>query len=77
MDVDGVEPLTGAAQMALQLRDDVVTDGGIREQVLANAPGPGRRFLRRAEGGGVMLSTSPSPRPRAALRAQRVLGRAS
>ncbi len=38
VDVEGVEPLTGAAQMALRLRDDVVTDGGIAEQVLANAP---------------------------------------
>ena len=39
VDVDGIEPLTGAAQMALRLRDDVVTDGGIAEQVLGNAPG--------------------------------------
>jgi aspartyl-tRNA(Asn)/glutamyl-tRNA(Gln) amidotransferase subunit C len=38
VDVDGVEPLTGAAQMAMQLRADAVTDGGIPEQVLANAP---------------------------------------
>ncbi len=38
VDVDGVEPLTGGAQMALKLRADAVTDGGIREQVLANAP---------------------------------------
>ena len=38
VDVDGVEPLTGGAQMALRLRDDVVTDGGIVERVLANAP---------------------------------------
>ena len=39
VDVDGIEPLTGAAQMALRLRDDVVTDGGMAEQVLGNAPG--------------------------------------
>ena len=38
VDVEGVEPLTGGAQMALKLRADAVTDGGIREQVLANAP---------------------------------------
>ncbi len=38
VDVDGIEPLTGAAQMALRLRPDEVTDGGIREQVLSNAP---------------------------------------
>ncbi len=38
VDVDGVAPLTGAADMALRLRADAVTDGGIAEQVLANAP---------------------------------------
>ena len=38
VNVDGVEPLSGGAQMAMRLRDDVVTDGGIPEQVLANAP---------------------------------------
>jgi aspartyl-tRNA(Asn)/glutamyl-tRNA(Gln) amidotransferase subunit C len=38
VDVEGVAPLTGAAQMALRMREDRVTDGGIQEQVLANAP---------------------------------------
>jgi aspartyl-tRNA(Asn)/glutamyl-tRNA(Gln) amidotransferase subunit C len=38
VDVEGVAPLTGAADMALRLREDRVTDGGIAEQVLANAP---------------------------------------
>jgi len=38
VDVEGVAPLTGAAQMALKMRDDVVTDGGQAEAVLANAP---------------------------------------
>ncbi len=38
VNVDGVEPLTGAAQMALKMREDVVTDGGYPEKVLANAP---------------------------------------
>jgi aspartyl-tRNA(Asn)/glutamyl-tRNA(Gln) amidotransferase subunit C len=38
VDVEGVEPLTGAAQMALRMREDVVTDGGLAEEVLANAP---------------------------------------
>jgi aspartyl-tRNA(Asn)/glutamyl-tRNA(Gln) amidotransferase subunit C len=38
VDVEGVAPLTGAAQMALRMREDCVTDGGIQEQVLANAP---------------------------------------
>ncbi|MBV8397716.1 MAG: Asp-tRNA(Asn)/Glu-tRNA(Gln) amidotransferase subunit GatC [Acetobacteraceae bacterium] len=38
VDVEGVEPLTGAARIALKMREDVVADGGIRDQILANAP---------------------------------------
>lgn len=38
VDVDGVEPLTGGARMAMKMRDDVVTDGGYPEQILSNAP---------------------------------------
>ncbi len=45
VDVDGVEPLTGAAHMALRLREDVVTDGGQREALLANAPARAGSFF--------------------------------
>ncbi len=38
VDTAGVEPMTAVIPNTLRLRDDVVTDGGIREQVLANAP---------------------------------------
>jgi aspartyl-tRNA(Asn)/glutamyl-tRNA(Gln) amidotransferase subunit C len=38
VDVTGVEPLSGGAQMAMRLREDIVTDGEIPELVLANAP---------------------------------------
>ncbi|MDR3536462.1 MAG: Asp-tRNA(Asn)/Glu-tRNA(Gln) amidotransferase subunit GatC [Acetobacteraceae bacterium] len=38
VNVEGIEPLTGGAQMALRMRDDVVTDGGYPERVLGNAP---------------------------------------
>ena len=38
VDVDGVEPLTSIVETALPMRDDVVTDGNIQDQVLANAP---------------------------------------
>jgi aspartyl-tRNA(Asn)/glutamyl-tRNA(Gln) amidotransferase subunit C len=38
VDVEGVEPLTGGARMALKMRADAVTDGGYPEKVLANAP---------------------------------------
>ncbi len=53
VDVDGVEPLTGAATWRMRLREDRVTDGGIAEQVLANAPDRDGHVLHRAEGGGV------------------------
>jgi len=38
VDTDGVEPLTAVIEQKLRLRDDKVTDGEIREDVLANAP---------------------------------------
>jgi len=38
VDVEGVEPMTAVIPNTLRLRDDRVTDGGIREAVLANAP---------------------------------------
>jgi len=38
VDVAGVEPMTAVIPNHLRLREDVVTDGGIRDRVLANAP---------------------------------------
>ncbi len=38
VDVEGVEPMTTPVAMELPMREDVVTDGNIRDQVLANAP---------------------------------------
>jgi len=38
VDVTGVEPMTAVIPNALRLREDVVTDGGVRDAVLANAP---------------------------------------
>ena len=38
VDVEGVEPMTTPVAMELPLREDVVTDGNIRDQILANAP---------------------------------------
>ena len=38
VDCTGVEPMTAVIPNKLRLRDDVVTDGGIRDKVLANAP---------------------------------------
>ena len=38
VDCTGVEPMTAVIPNKLRLRDDVVTDGGVRDKVLANAP---------------------------------------
>ena len=38
VDVTGVEPMTAVIPNKLRLREDVVTDGNVREKVLANAP---------------------------------------
>ena len=38
VDTDGVEPMTAVIPNVLRWRDDVVTDGGIQDKVLANAP---------------------------------------
>jgi aspartyl-tRNA(Asn)/glutamyl-tRNA(Gln) amidotransferase subunit C len=38
VNTDGVEPLTAVIDQKLRLRDDVVTDGNIRDEILANAP---------------------------------------
>jgi aspartyl-tRNA(Asn)/glutamyl-tRNA(Gln) amidotransferase subunit C len=38
VDVSGIEPLAGAANMAMAMRPDVINDGGYAEKILANAP---------------------------------------
>ena len=38
VDVTGVEPMTAVIPNTLRLREDVVTDGNVRDRVLANAP---------------------------------------
>jgi len=38
VDVEGVEPMTAVTPMALAMREDAVTEGGIQDRVLANAP---------------------------------------
>ena len=38
VDTDGVEPLTAVIDNQLRLRDDVVDDGNVRDDVLKNAP---------------------------------------
>jgi len=38
VDTEGVEPMTSVVETTLKQRDDVVTDGGYPDKVLANAP---------------------------------------
>ena len=38
VNTDGVEPLTAVIDNRLRLREDAVTDGDVRDEVLANAP---------------------------------------
>jgi aspartyl-tRNA(Asn)/glutamyl-tRNA(Gln) amidotransferase subunit C len=38
VNTDGIEPLAAVIPNHLRLREDKVTDGGIRDAVLANAP---------------------------------------
>jgi len=45
VDVTGVEPMTSVTPMALKMREDKVTDGGIADQVIANAPAHEHHFF--------------------------------
>jgi aspartyl-tRNA(Asn)/glutamyl-tRNA(Gln) amidotransferase subunit C len=45
VDTEGVEPLTAVIDQELRLRDDAVTDGNIRDAVLANAPAAEHGFF--------------------------------
>jgi aspartyl-tRNA(Asn)/glutamyl-tRNA(Gln) amidotransferase subunit C len=38
VDVEGVEPMTSVTPMTMKKRNDVVTDGGIVDQIVKNAP---------------------------------------
>jgi aspartyl-tRNA(Asn)/glutamyl-tRNA(Gln) amidotransferase subunit C len=38
VDVSGVEPMTSVTPMAMKMREDVVTDGNIADDIVKNAP---------------------------------------
>jgi len=38
VDVTGVEPMTSVTPMTMKMREDEVTDGGIVDAIMANAP---------------------------------------
>jgi aspartyl-tRNA(Asn)/glutamyl-tRNA(Gln) amidotransferase subunit C len=45
VDVAGVAPMTSVVAHALRMRDDVVTEGGAADALMANAPGGEDHFF--------------------------------
>jgi aspartyl-tRNA(Asn)/glutamyl-tRNA(Gln) amidotransferase subunit C len=45
INVDGVEPMTSVMPMQMKKRVDVVTDGGIADEILKNAPAAEDHFF--------------------------------
>jgi aspartyl-tRNA(Asn)/glutamyl-tRNA(Gln) amidotransferase subunit C len=45
VNVAGVEPMTSVTPMAMKKRDDVVTDGGIADDIVHNAPATEDNFF--------------------------------
>lgn len=45
VDVDGVEPMTSVTPMEMKKRQDVVTDGGIADDIVRNAPASEEHFF--------------------------------
>ena len=45
VNVDGVEPMTSVTPMVLKTREDVITDGGIPDDIVKNAPASEDHFF--------------------------------
>ena len=45
VNVDGIEPMTSVTPMAMKKREDVVTDGGIADEIVKNAPATEDHFF--------------------------------
>jgi aspartyl-tRNA(Asn)/glutamyl-tRNA(Gln) amidotransferase subunit C len=45
VNVDGIEPMTSVIPMQMKERADVVTDGGIADEILKNAPAAEDHFF--------------------------------
>ena len=45
VNVDGVEPMTSVTPMAMKKRADVITDGGIADDIVRNAPATEGHFF--------------------------------
>jgi aspartyl-tRNA(Asn)/glutamyl-tRNA(Gln) amidotransferase subunit C len=45
VDIAGIEPMTSVTPMAMKVRDDTITDGGIAAAIMANAPAQEDHFF--------------------------------
>jgi aspartyl-tRNA(Asn)/glutamyl-tRNA(Gln) amidotransferase subunit C len=45
VDVEGIEPMTSVTPMTMNMRQDQVTDGGIADAIIANAPAHEHHFF--------------------------------
>lgn len=45
VDTEGVAPMSSVVEVKLPWREDKVTDGGVQDKVLANAPDPAKGFF--------------------------------
>ncbi|MGA3307221.1 MAG: Asp-tRNA(Asn)/Glu-tRNA(Gln) amidotransferase subunit GatC [Xanthobacteraceae bacterium] len=45
VDIKGVEPMTSVTPMEIKMRKDEVTDGGIADAIMANAPARENHFF--------------------------------
>lgn len=45
VDVAGVEPMTSVTPMVMKKRQDTVTDGGIADRIVSNAPATAENFF--------------------------------
>jgi aspartyl-tRNA(Asn)/glutamyl-tRNA(Gln) amidotransferase subunit C len=45
VNIDGIEPMTSVTPMEMKKRQDVVDDGGIADDVVANAPATENHFF--------------------------------
>jgi aspartyl-tRNA(Asn)/glutamyl-tRNA(Gln) amidotransferase subunit C len=45
VEVEGVEPMTSVTPMTMKTREDEVTDGGIPDAIIANAPAREHHFF--------------------------------
>jgi aspartyl-tRNA(Asn)/glutamyl-tRNA(Gln) amidotransferase subunit C len=45
VNVEGIEPMTSVTPMTMKMRKDKVTDGGIPDEIIANAPAHEHHFF--------------------------------